>query len=218
MNSSASATVLCIFQLPAISGVRANPAGVAHASTSTPGSCLPSISSSAAPPPVDRWVTRSASPNWTSAAAESPPPTTVDARGSGHRLGHRARAGRERLELERAHRPVPEHRAGARRSRPRRPRQCAGRCRGPSARRGRRPRRASCGSASAPKRSASTRSTGQLERGPGPGSAPRALAGPARRPRRRTASRRPRGPGRPGTESTSRRRSGSCRRPRGSGR
>ena len=43
----------------------------------TPGSSLPSISSSEAPPPVERWVTWSASPNCASAAAESPPPTTV---------------------------------------------------------------------------------------------------------------------------------------------
>ena len=35
------------------------------------------MSSSDAPPPVDRWVTRSARPNCASAAAESPPPTTV---------------------------------------------------------------------------------------------------------------------------------------------
>ena len=41
------------------------------------GADLPSISSSDAPPPVERWSTRSASPNSASAAAESPPPTTV---------------------------------------------------------------------------------------------------------------------------------------------
>ena len=71
MNASASATVLCIFQLPAINGVRL------IASASTPGSVLPSISSSDAPPPVERWVTSSARPNCASAAAVSPPPTTV---------------------------------------------------------------------------------------------------------------------------------------------
>src|SRR5689334_2554317 len=49
----------------------------AHTSASTPGSCLPSISSSDAPPPVDRCVTLSARPKRWSAAAESPPPTTV---------------------------------------------------------------------------------------------------------------------------------------------
>src|SRR3954447_8154183 len=48
-----------------------------HDSAPTPGSGLPSISSSDAPPPVERCVTRSASPNCASAAAESPPPTTV---------------------------------------------------------------------------------------------------------------------------------------------
>ena len=90
----------------------------AHASASTPGSGLPSISSSAAPPPVERWVTLSASPNWVSAAAESPPPTTVVPGRRGHRLGHGAGAGGERLELERAHRAVPEHGPGAGRSAP----------------------------------------------------------------------------------------------------
>ena len=62
--------------------------------------------------------------------------------GLGHGLGDRARAGRERLELERAHRAVPEHgarrRGSPRRSRPR----CAARRRGPSSRRARRRRRA----------------------------------------------------------------------------
>ena len=86
----------------------------AHDSASTPGSGLPSSSSSDAPPPVERWSTRSASPNCASAAAESPPPTTVVPGARGDRLGDRARAGRERLELERAHRAVPEHRAGGR--------------------------------------------------------------------------------------------------------
>ena len=65
MNSSASATVLCIFQLPAMSGVRrawAPGSARGHCSASTPGRALPSISSSEAPPPVDRWVTLSARP------------------------------------------------------------------------------------------------------------------------------------------------------------
>src|SRR6185436_3498847 len=48
----------------------------AHDSASTPGSGLPSTSSSEAPPPVDTWSTMSSRPNWASAAAESPPPTT----------------------------------------------------------------------------------------------------------------------------------------------
>src|SRR5205807_124471 len=49
----------------------------APSSAATPGRVLPSTISSVAPPPVERWSTRSASPNWASAAAESPPPTTV---------------------------------------------------------------------------------------------------------------------------------------------
>ena len=45
------------------------------------------------------------------AAALSPPPTTVKPAAVGDRLGDRARAGRERRDLEHAHRAVPEHRA-----------------------------------------------------------------------------------------------------------
>ena len=103
MNISASLTVLYIFQLPAISGVR-----VHQLEASTPGSVLPSTSSSVAPPPVERWVTRSSSPNCASAAALSPPPTTVVPGQSATACGDRARAAAERLQLERAHRPVPE--------------------------------------------------------------------------------------------------------------
>ena len=85
-------------------------------SASTPGSGLPSISSSDAPPPVETWSTRSASPNCASAAARVAAADDRRGRASGDRLGDRARAGRERLELERAHRAVPEHRAGVARS------------------------------------------------------------------------------------------------------
>ena len=49
MKASASAIVLFIFQLPAMNGVRD-----IYERTSTPGSVLPSMSSSDAPPPVDR--------------------------------------------------------------------------------------------------------------------------------------------------------------------
>ena len=48
-------------------------------SASTPGSLLPSISSSAAPPPVEMWLTpfTTSGPACFTAAALSPPPTTV---------------------------------------------------------------------------------------------------------------------------------------------
>src|SRR6266853_4947573 len=50
-----------------------------HASSSaiTPGSGLPSRNSSDAPPPVETWVNACSRP--ATAAAESPPPTTVTA-------------------------------------------------------------------------------------------------------------------------------------------
>ena len=57
-----------------MNGVRAT-----TTSTSRPGSVLPSSSCSEAPPPVDMWVIWSSRPNCASAAAESPPPTTVTA-------------------------------------------------------------------------------------------------------------------------------------------
>ena len=60
----------------------------------------------------------------------------------GHGLGHGAGAGGKRLELEGAHRAVPEHRARPRRWQRRRRPPCAGRCRAPSSRPGPRPRRA----------------------------------------------------------------------------
>ena len=71
MNASASAIVLCIFQLPAMNGVRLMTAPPPRAAA------CPRSSSSDAPPPVDMWSTWSARPNWAIAAAESPPPTTV---------------------------------------------------------------------------------------------------------------------------------------------
>ena len=110
-NASASATVLCIFQLPAISGVRGS-----SPATSTPGSVLPSISSSDAPPPVDRWVTRSARPNGVQRGGAVAAADDGRARRAGDGLGDRARPGGERLELERAHRAVPEDACPRRRS------------------------------------------------------------------------------------------------------
>ena len=113
MYSSASAIVLCIFQLPAISGVRLLSAQRLHARAA---SC-PSTSSSDAPPPVERWSTWSCEPElrerrgasrrrrrpWCPAPRRPPrrPPRVP---------------GGERLELERAHRAVPEDRARAPRS------------------------------------------------------------------------------------------------------
>src|ERR1041384_3881180 len=53
--------------------------GHASSSAATPGSTLPSRNSSEAPPPVETWLIRSASPACATAAAESPPPTIVTA-------------------------------------------------------------------------------------------------------------------------------------------
>ena len=85
----ASRWLWCIFQLPLISGcgaqlraLRRLPAG-RRDRAGRPARC----SSSDAPPPVDTWSMRSARPNLASAAALSPPPTTVNP-ALGHRLGH----------------------------------------------------------------------------------------------------------------------------------
>ena len=109
MYSSASSTVLCIFQLPAMNGVRAT-----TQSTSRPGSFLPSSSCSEAPPPVDMCVIWSSSPNCASAAALSPPPTTVTASVAATASATARVPASNGFELERAHRPVPEDRAGRR--------------------------------------------------------------------------------------------------------
>ena len=82
----------------------------------------------------------------------------------GHRLGHSARAGGEGLQLERAHRPVPEDRARPWRSRRRTPRASRGRCRGPSSPRALDTSAVSRTSAAASKRSPSTRSVGSSSR------------------------------------------------------
>ena len=48
-----------------------------EAKAATPGSTLPSRNSRLAPPPVEQWLTLSATPNFLAAVAVSPPPTTV---------------------------------------------------------------------------------------------------------------------------------------------
>ena len=79
-------------------------------STASPGSSRPSRNSSDAPPPVDRWSKPSASPNRATAARLSPPPATAYAGAPAIASRHPARARAERLELEHAHRPVPQDR------------------------------------------------------------------------------------------------------------
>ena len=82
----------------------------ASGNTATPGSVRPPRNSSEAPPPVEMCVMRSATPAFVTAAIESPPPTIVVPLHAGHRFGHRHRPFRERVDLEHAHRPVPDHR------------------------------------------------------------------------------------------------------------
>src|SRR5438477_12458192 len=65
-----------LMHLPVARDERGTPARCrAHVKASTPGSRLPSISSSVAPPPVDRCVTSPSRPNFRNAAADSPPAT-----------------------------------------------------------------------------------------------------------------------------------------------
>ena len=190
----------------------------AHASASTPGSVLPSISSSDAPPPVERCVTWSASPNWSSAAAESPPPTTVTPGRGGDGLGDGAGAGGERLELERAHRPVPEHGAGVGDHVARTRRAVRGPMSSPISPSGTSTPSSGCGRARrrrGGRRRPGRRAAASFARPGEPSSARRR----ARRPRRAHSERADSvALRRRGTGSTSRRRSGPCRRARGSAR
>src|SRR5690606_38845992 len=68
-----------LVHLPVARDQRAARGAHAVGSAATPGRVRPSSISSAAPPPVETWVRRSARPNWASAAPESPPPATVTA-------------------------------------------------------------------------------------------------------------------------------------------
>ncbi len=118
MYSSACCSVLYIFQLPATSGVRpVKRTTPAPSSASSPGS-VPSLDELQRRAAAGREVVDPLlEPHRASAAAESPPPDDRQARSERDRLGDRARAGRERLQLERAHRPVPEDRPAQPRSR-----------------------------------------------------------------------------------------------------
>ena len=114
---------------------------LASISASTPGSRLPSSSSSEAPPPVLEPV---------DPIGEAELPQRGDRVAAadhggrlalGDRLGQDPGAVGERLQLEGAHRTVPEHRPGSRDLVPRNRAPCAGRCRAPSSPRGPRSRR-----------------------------------------------------------------------------
>ena len=82
--------------------------GYLSSSATTPGSSFPSRNSRAAPPPVEIWVSWSATPACFTAATESPPPTTVMPLTW---LSSRAMASvpRKGLHFKNTHGPVPEH-------------------------------------------------------------------------------------------------------------
>ena len=77
-------------------------------SAATPGSVCPPRNSSEAPPPVEMCVILSATPAFFTAAIESPPPMIVVPLDVGDRARDGVGAGRERVDLEHAHRPVPD--------------------------------------------------------------------------------------------------------------
>ena len=146
-TTTASCTVLNIFQLPAMNGVRIMASGLTPAllvasSAATPGSVRPPRNSSDAPPPVEMCVMRSATPAFLTAAIESPPPMIVVPLHAGDRARDarwcRSRTRRSRRRPSGRSRPPSSRRAMQRRvGRDRSP----GRCRRPSDRRspGRRP-------------------------------------------------------------------------------
>ena len=207
MNTSASATVLCIFQLPAIERC----ARLISSGPPRRGASCPRSARATRRRPSRDGSTRSARPNCASAAALSPPPTTVVPAQSATasataRVPPRTARARRRPSA-RSRRRVP----GAAIALGVALRRCAGRCRGPSSRRARRRRRARGARRRRRSASPSTRSTGS-SRPCRVGRVGEHARARARRPPPRTASRRPRGPARAGTESTSRRRSGPRRR------
>ena len=114
-KASVSSTVLCIFQLAAIrdGGRSCRSPPRRRAAPRLPGSSLPSISSSEAPPPVESQSTSSARPNSDQRRAGVAAADDGAARRRGDGLGDRAGPGGEGLQLERAHRPVPEDGPGA---------------------------------------------------------------------------------------------------------
>ena len=144
---------------------------------STPGSVLPSISSSEAPPPVETWVTRSSRPNCASAATESPPPTTVVPGHVRDGLARPRACRRERLQLERAHRAVPEHACPRAVISPRTPPRCCGPTSRPIQPSGTSTPSSSCVSVSAANARPSTRSSRQLAACRAAGSSSARLAG-----------------------------------------
>ena len=161
MYSSASAIVLCIFQLPAISGVRS-----CHREPPLRGASCPRSA-----PARRRRPSRGGQPcrrgrTAASAAALSPPPTTVvpgaSATASATACVPAANGSSSNAPIG----PFQNTRAGARDLLARRPARCAARCRGPSSRRARRRRRAAASRCPPRTRAPSTRSSGSSSRQP----------------------------------------------------
>src|SRR5277367_1932540 len=74
-NARVSASVLYIFQLPAMTRRRFEWLIYLFVRASTPGSLVPPRNSREAPPPVEMWEILLETPDWWTAATESPPPT-----------------------------------------------------------------------------------------------------------------------------------------------
>ena len=135
---AASATVLCIFQLAAMYG-----RALRHRlqRLHSRAASFPPAAPSDAPPPVESQSTFVGKPELLQRGDRVAAADHGRARRRGDRLGDGAGAGRERLQLEGAHRPVPEHGAGGGDRLGVGGGACAGRCRGPSSRRAPRRRR-----------------------------------------------------------------------------
>ena len=101
---------MCIFQLAATIGRRSAIGQSSSVSTARPGRSRPSMNSSDAPPPVDRWSTASARPSRASAAMRVPAARHREPGADRDGVRHRPGALGERLQLEHPHRAVPEER------------------------------------------------------------------------------------------------------------
>ena len=201
MNSSACSSVLYIFQLPAISGVRRAHGAIPGALERRDAGQRRALDQLQRRPAAGREVVdRVLEPE----AASAPPPSPRRRRPSAPGAlatasATRAGAGGERLQLEGAHRPVPEDRPRAAQISPRRrSARARGRCPGPSSPPAPRRRRAR-GARRRPTSSLGDHEVHRQQRAwpcPARPAARAAARGRARVLRRRTARRPPRGPAR----------------------
>ena len=111
-NGPVSLAVLCIFQFPATNGRRALTPAIPPARPRRAAAC-PRPARARRRPPVETWVMPIGHAGHVDGRHRVAAADHRDGARAGHRVGHRQRARGERLQLEHAHRAVPEDRLGA---------------------------------------------------------------------------------------------------------